>query len=451
MDPIYIVLITFLVVIGVFGVSLLYFKSKSPTKDTAGQNALQENLERQLEESKQRAQDLENKYTEAVSKNSGLEASLRAAQESLAKAEGDYRAQLKQTREDAENNLKKAENAFNSLLASQRESFEKTSQDVLKGMAPDVTKEVASKVDPLISQIKTSLEEYRQNIRDKFNTQDTTLHQVREQMDQLRRSSETLASSTNSFTAVLKSSSHRGKWGEVTLRRVIEAAGLDAHCDFLEQVAAGDARPDLIVKLPGDRCIIIDSKVPEFDLPTAGADETTRREFIENHAKKLKETIKSLSKKNYAESIKDTKLTPFEHVILFLPAESLLSAALEGNPDLILEAQNEKILLATPATLIGFLSAINLSWQQNLQAKNSAEIVQETGELFKRIEKFIEHVAKIRKELDAASKAMNQAIGSYERMILPQSEKVKKLGVAPLVEPLPVIEPIETTIRELGQ
>ena len=452
MDPLYIVLITFLLVVGAFGVSLLYFKSKSLTNEPTGGNVLAESLQQQLIEVKNKNNALEAQLSQAVQKAAGLEASLAAAETAKNKAEENRVQDLAQARAAAVADLEKAEQRFQKALDAMKETFEKTSQDVLKGMTPDVTKEVASKVDPLISQIQTTLNEYRKTINDKFTTQDQSLNRVNEQMDLLKKSSETLAKNTESFTAVLKSSSHRGKWGEVTLRRVVEAAGLSPHCDFAEQVKQDDSRPDLIIKLPGNRCIIVDSKVPEFDRPETDTTEQNRQEFVQAHAKKLKDTIRDLAKRDYpAVMAKNGQLVPFNQVILFLPAESLLSAALEGNPDLILEAQKEKILLATPATLIGFLGAIHLAWQQNQQAENAAAIAEETNELFKRVAKFVEYIVKIRKELDGATKAMNDAIGSYEGRVLPQGEKLKKLGVAPQVDPLPSIAPLENTLRELKQ
>ena len=451
MDP----LIGYLILVGVFvlialGGTLLLKLRKPETPSDAGQTALLENLQAQLKELKNTNAELASKLSQATEKAAGVEATLKVTRETAEKAEQKHEADLAQARADAEAALAKAEQQYQKNLAELNLAFEKKSHEVLKAMAPDVTKEVTVKVDPLIAQIKTALTEYRDAINTKFTVQNDALVQVKEQMEGLRTTSKSLADSTNDFTSVLKSASHRGKWGEQTLRRVIEAAGLNLHCDFAEQVSHDDARPDLIIKLPNKRCIIVDSKVPEFDLPSTGASEPDRRSFAENHAKKLKETIKALAKRNYAETLSDLELKPFDQVILFLPAESLLSTALEGNRDFILEAQAEKILLATPATLIGFLSAINLAWQQNQQAENAAAIAQETNELYKRIAKFVEHIVKIRKDLESASKAMNQAIGSYERMVLPQSEKVKKLGIAPNVEALPEIDPVETTIRELG-
>jgi DNA recombination protein RmuC len=323
------------------------------------------------------------------------------------------------------------------------------STDVLRGMTPDVTKEVASQVSPLIAQINTALGNYRDTMSQSLASQGDALTQVRAQMKSISETTAALATSTTDFTSVLKSSQHRGKWGEQTLRNVVEAAGLSPHCDFAEQVSQDDARPDLIVKLPGNRCIIIDSKVPEFDVAIADQAAPNRRELVAAHALKLKKTVRDLAAKNYPTAMEKQGVTPFDKVVLFLPAESLLSTALEGDNDLILTAAREGILIATPATLIGFLGAINLAWQQHTQAENAGKIAAEATELFDRLVKFAEHFTKVRKGLLAASESLDAAIGSYETRIRPQGERVRELGGAASRDELDEIRPVNATIRRL--
>jgi DNA recombination protein RmuC len=229
----------------------------------------------------------------------------------------------------------------------------------------------------------------------------------------------------------------------------VEAAGLSPHCDFAEQVSQDDARPDLIVKLPGNRCIIIDSKVPEFDVAIADQAAPNRRELVAAHAAKLRKTLRDLAAKNYPTTMQKQGVTPFDKVVLFLPAESLLSTALEGDNELILAAAREGILIATPATLMGFLGAISLAWQQHTQAENAGRIADEATELFDRLVKFSEHFTKVRKGLLAASEGLDAAIGSYESRIRPQGERVRELGGAASRAALTEILPVNATIRRL--
>ena len=155
---------------------------------------------------------------------------------------------------------------------------------------------------------------------------------------------------------VLKSNQARGRWGEETLRRVVEAAGMSAHCDFSEQTQEGEAKPDLIVRLPGDRVIIVDAKVPDLDFLNAleAADPMKRAESLAAHAAKLKATIKALADRDYPRQFPNA----LDYVVLFVPAESLFSAALEGDHDLIVWAAEKRILLATPASLIALLRSV---------------------------------------------------------------------------------------------
>jgi DNA recombination protein RmuC len=316
-------------------------------------------------------------------------------------------------------------------------------------MAPDVTKEVSTRVEPLIAQINTALESYRNAMQQGLRSQDDALAAVGAQMKTISETTAALATSTTDFTSVLKSSQHRGKWGEQTLRNVVEAAGLSPHCDFAEQVSQDDARPDLIVKLPGNRCIIIDSKVPEFDVAIADQAAPNRRELVAAHAAKLRKTLRDLAAKNYPTTMQKQGVTPFDKVVLFLPAESLLSTALEGDNELILAAAREGILIATPATLMGFLGAISLAWQQHTQAENAGRIADEATELFDRLVKFSEHFTKVRKGLLAASEGLDAAIGSYESRIRPQGERVRELGGAASRAALTEILPVNATIRRL--
>ena len=386
---------------------------------------------------------------DAQSRAAAAESARNAAHQQLTEAQQANARAVEQLRADHAKAQTDAEARYNKALADLRLSFEKTSTDVLKGMAPDVTKEVSTRVEPLIAQINTALESYRQAMQQGMRSQGDALAAVGAQMKTISETTAALATSTTDFTSVLKSSQHRGKWGEQTLRNVVEAAGLSPHCDFAEQVSQDDARPDLIVKLPGNRCIIIDSKVPEFDVAIADQTAPNRRELVAAHAAKLRKTLRDLAAKNYPTTIQKQGVTPFDKVVLFLPAESLLSTALEGDNELILAAAREGILIATPATLMGFLGAISLAWQQHTQAENAGRIADEATELFDRLVKFAEHFTKVRKGLLAASEGLDAAIGSYESRIRPQGERVRELGGAASRPALTEILPVNATIRRL--
>lgn len=385
----------------------------------AGAEATIRELRAQLGQAQASAQQEATARTAALERAAAAEATAVSARQEMATAAASAREALQA-----------AEARYKADLEALKTSFAKMSTDVLQGMAPHVTTEVATKVTPLIAEVNAALESYRKSMQQGLQTQGDALAQVREQMSKMAESTTALATSTNDFTAVLKSSQHRGKWGEQTLRRVVEAAGLSELCDFSEQVTEGDARPDLIVKLPGQRCIIIDSKVPDFEVAIADAGAANRREVVTAHAKKLMATVRDLAGRDYPAGLRKKGQIPFDKVILFLPAESLLSTALEGDNELVLKAAEFGILMATPATLMGFLSAINLTWQQHRQAENAAHIADEATELYTRVIKFVEHVGKVQRHLLGATSAFNDAVGSYTRRVRPQGEKLRELGGA---------------------
>jgi DNA recombination protein RmuC len=426
-----------------------FFKSTEPAIGDKDSGLLIDELRRQLAAAQATAESERVAKTDALSRVAAAEAARNAAYQQLTEAQQGNERAVNQLREDNRKAQAEAATRHERDLAELKISFSKMSTDVLKGMTPDVTKEVASQVTPLIAQINTALGNYRQTMEQSLSSQGDALAAVRNQMQTISETTAALATSTTDFTSVLKSSQHRGKWGEQTLRNVVEAAGLSPHCDFAEQVSQDDSRPDLIVKLPGNRCIIIDSKVPEFDVALADQAAPNRRELVASHALKLKKTIRDLAAKNYAAAMEKQGVTPFDKVVLFLPAESLLSTALEGDNDLIMDAGRAGILIATPATLIGFLGAINLAWQQHTQAANAGKIAVEATELFDRLVKFAEHFTKVRKGLLAASESLDAAIGSYETRIRPQGERVRELGGAASRDELAEIAPVNANIRRL--
>ena len=441
--------IALLVVVLAVQVYVSFFKSAGPVGDDKSSALLLEDLRRQLGEANAVAERERTAKGDAQARAAAAESARNAAQQQLTEAQQANARAVDQLRADHAKAQADAEARYNKALADLRLSFEKTSTDVLKGMAPDVTKEVSTRVEPLIAQINTALESYRQAMQQGMRSQGDALAAVGAQMKTISETTAALATSTTDFTSVLKSSQHRGKWGEQTLRNVVEAAGLSPHCDFAEQVSQDDARPDLIVKLPGNRCIIIDPKVPEFDVAIADQAAPNRRELVAAHAAKLRKTLRDLAAKNYPTTIQKQGVTPFDKVVLFLPAESLLSTALEGDNELILAAAREGILIATPATLMGFLGAISLAWQQHTQAENAGRIADEATELFDRLVKFAEHFTKVRKGLLAASESLDAAIGSYESRIRPQGERVRELGGAASRPALTEILPVNATIRRL--
>jgi DNA recombination protein RmuC len=362
-----------------------------------------------------------------------------------------------------EQTLREARTAQEKALADLRDTFKALSADALKQSAPEFLRlaeqsfgkfqetakgDLAQRqeaIKGLVEPLKQQLETYQKNLQSNSAAQSSTLGEVKKQLELLSQQSTTLAQETQQFRLVLHSNQARGKWGEETLRRVVEAAGMSAHCDFTEQTTSGENRPDLIVRLPGDRFIIVDAKVPDFDFLNAleSAEPVKRAEALAAHAAKLKGTIKALADRDYPHQFPNA----LDYVVLFVPAESLFSAALEGDHDLIIWAAEKRILLATPASLIALLRSVSVSWQQHAQTENAQKIAEAAQELFVRVVTFTEHLEKIRGGLETANRAFNQAVGSYESRIRPAGEKLQKLGGGTGGKELTELPPLDATLR----
>jgi DNA recombination protein RmuC len=348
-------------------------------------------------------------------------------------------------------------------LIDLREAFKALSADALKQLQPEflerakqtfATFQESAKGDlaqrheaikTLVEPLKQQLETYQNRLQQSESAQSSALGEVKKHLETLAQSNLSLAAETQQFRMVLKSNQARGRWGEETLRRVVEAAGMSAHCDFSEQIQAGDAKPDLIVRLPGDRFIIVDAKVPDFDFLNAleSADETKRAEALATHAAKLKATIKALADRDYPSQFPNA----LDYVVLFVPAESLFSAALEGDHDLIVWAAGKRILLATPASLIALLRSVSVSWQQHAQTENAQKIAEAAQEFYSRMVKFTEHFEKIRNGLERANSAFNDAAASFQTRIRPAGERLAELGGASSGKELADIQPLDSTLR----
>ncbi|MBI3881677.1 MAG: DNA recombination protein RmuC [Verrucomicrobia bacterium] len=391
---------------------------------------------------------------------------LSQAKSSVASAQAGQSAAEKILAEQKESHaraLVEAKLAQDKALADLRDAFKALSADALKQSAPEFLRlaeqsfgkfqetakgDLAQRqeaIKGLVEPLKQQLETYQKNLQSSSAAQSSALGEVKKHLETLAQSNQSLAQETQQFRLVLHSNQARGKWGEETLRRVVEAAGMSAHCDFTEQASSGENRPDLVVKLPGERFIIVDAKVPDFDFLNAleSAEPVKRAEALAAHAAKLKGTIKALADRDYPAQFPNA----LDYVVLFVPAESLFSAALEGDHDLIVWAAEKRILLATPASLIALLRSVSVSWQQHAQTENAQKIAEAAQELFMRVVTFTEHLEKIRGGLDTANRAFNQAVGSYESRIKPSGEKLQKLGGGTGGKDLAELPPLDATLR----
>jgi DNA recombination protein RmuC len=223
----------------------------------------------------------------------------------------------------------------------------------------------------------------------------------------------------------------RGRWGEVQLRRVVEMAGMLKHCDFAEQESATTddgrlLRPDLVVRLPGNRQILVDSKAPINSYLDAheAVDEEQRRAKMRDHGQLVRSHLQALSKKSYWEQFEPTP----EMVVMFIPGEAFFSAALEADPELLDYAFSQNVIIASPASLMALLKAASYGWRQESIAENARAISDLGRELHGRLATLVKHIDRVGRSLDNARDAYNDAIGSFESRVLPSARKFKDLG-----------------------
>ena len=264
---------------------------------------------------------------------------------------------------------------------------------------------------------------------------------LRGQIVQLVRGQAGLERETRNLVTALRRPEVRGRWGELTLRRVVELAGLVEQCDFTEQVQVSDSlqsslRPDMIVHLPEARELVIDAKAPldAYLAALEAADDVTQRQHLQRHAQQVAARVRELAAKAYWTQFPRAP----EFVILFLPGDQFLSAALAVQPQLIEQALAESVVLATPSTLMAVLKCVAFCWRQEQAASNARQIQELGGELHARLATFLAHLAKVGQRLGGAVEAFNAAAGSLERQLVPQARRLRDLGAtadAPLEAP----------------
>jgi DNA recombination protein RmuC len=305
-------------------------------------------------------------------------------------------------------------------------------------------------VQALMDPLSDALTRYERNIRDIEMAREGAYKGLGSKIEDLAKAQKSLEQQTTSLVNALRSPVVRGKWGEITLQRVVELAGLSQYCDFDTQTSVDSAesrlRPDLLVRLPGGRTIVVDSKVPlnaYMDAMETEDAERRREKFVE-HAAAVRSHVRALSQKSYWSQFESAP----EFVILFLPGESFFSAALEGDRSLIDDGIRSRVILATPTTLIMALLTVAHSWQQQQLAENAKRIAEAGTVLYDRLCTFVSHFADIRKGITGASEAYNKAVGSWEHRVEPGVRTLKQLGAAKADQELPHLDPSDAALRE---
>lgn len=280
----------------------------------------------------------------------------------------------------------------------------------------------------LLRPFQELLGQYRQQLKETEDKQIQQFHDICGQIKFLAEQSQTLSQETQQFRRVLHHAATRGRWGEETLKRVVEVTGMSPHCDFTIQDTDGkeQQRPDMVVHLPEERVIIIDAKVPELDIVIdleEVANESDRQALLKQYVAKVKVMIKDLATRNYPKNYPGS----LDYTILFLPAESLFSLALEADPNLISEAARMNVILTSPASLIALLRSVSISWQYFQHTEETRNIVMIAEELYQSFITATGYVTEIGKSLKKTLTSYNQFVGSYDNRVKPRGERLQAL------------------------
>jgi DNA recombination protein RmuC len=333
--------------------------------------------------------------------------------------------------------------------ADLRDTFAALSHEALRQNRTDFLQNAGDVLQP----IRETLGKVQDHLAVVDKAREGSFQAVSSHLAQLATAQKELREAAEGLTRALKSPNTRGRWGEIQLRRIVELAGMTSQCDFIEKPVAesdsgGRQSPDLVIRLPGNASIVVDAKVPIDAYLAAGESrsEGDRRQRLLLHARQVRDHIRTLGAKEYW---KQFDASP-EFVVMFLPIEPLLAAALEEDAELLDQAAALRVIPATPLTLLALLKAAALGWRQQDVARNAEEIQQLGRELYERLDTMVEHLENLGRNIKLAGDSYDRLVGSLEQKVLPGARRFKELGVQTARE-LEIVDPLRLTIRKVSK
>lgn len=338
-------------------------------------------------------------------------------------------------------------------LKSNNESFLKLAQEKLRQFQIHAQKDLEQKeksVENMVKPIREALNKTEKQIRLMEHERKEAYGSLTRHLESMTQTQQLLQSETRNLVQALRRPEVRGQWGEITLKRLAELAGMVEYCDFYEQehthTEDGAIRPDMIVRLPAGREIIVDVKTPldAYISAIEAKDDEQREKELDRHLRNVKGRVRELASKSYWSQFKNSP----DFVVLFIPGDQFLSAALERDHGLLEEALKQKVILATPTSLVALLRAIAFGWRQESLTEN-ADLIRQLGEdLYKRLATFSEHLGKLGKNLGNSVESFNKSVGSLERQVIPGARKLHELGIESHKQ-LDTPEPIDKSVRSV--
>ncbi len=369
-------------------------------------------------------------YYTQTKRNKALQDQLQDLKEKLYKTSSEKEI-VQEKNKLLEEQYKSLDNNISRIIESKLfEAMDKTNKTILN-LAEQKIKDDLDKhkgqIEKVIDPLKEQIDNYQKAVQQLFKTTSENFGSINESVKKLEQLSETLRKETSKLAGALTNSKVRGRWGEVMLRRIVEFAGMVEHVHFDEQVQTQEGtKPDMVIYLPSEGKIIVDSKAPlENYLRYVDATEADKETYLIKHIADIKNHLKNLSSKEYWSKLKGS----IDFVVMFIPIEPAFSVAVERNPNLLTEALEKRIIIATPTTLVALLQTIAYNWQQHEMTKNMELILTESTELINRFAKFSEHFYDLGTNLQRSVDKYNATVGSWETRLKPQLDKIKSLGI----------------------
>jgi len=372
------------------------------------------------------------------------------------KHERSYHQEKQQSLVKDRKNLNEAFAALASkALKHNSDEFLKLAEQNLKQFQISANSELDKKqqsISELVKPIREALDKTEKQVREMEKDRREAYGSLKQHLELMSRDHAQLQSETRNLVQALRRPEVRGQWGEMTLKRLAELAGMVQHCDFYEQKSVnadeGRLRPDMIIRMPGKRAVVVDAKTPldAYMSAVESNDDKSREKFLVRHTKNVSERIRELSAKSYWSQFSDTP----DFVVLFIPGDQFLSAALERNSSLLEDAMSQQIILATPSSFVALLRAVAFGWRQEVLADNADKIRNLGVNLYERLSAFSSHLSSVGSSLGKSVEHFNKAIGSFDSRVLPSAKRFTKMGISAKKE-IKELNPIEMVAREVSE